>query len=136
MEDTYNIKVLRRFFAPHIVTPSGLDTHGVNFRYLCDDARPQRSRIVTKFMAQRNDVQWMLFSAEKAGLQLTEVHVGYPRTERYGVIHKVRTHAGGGGGSRPIRTHCLHGGGGGGGQSCCVRTHFFFEYSANVFIFD
>ena len=46
-------------------------------------------------------------------------------------IKYVRTE--GGGGSRPMRTHCVHGGGG--VKSCCVRTHFF-KYSANVFKFD
>ena len=49
-----------------------------------------------------------------------------------GVIHKVRTH-GGGGGSRPMRTHCVHGGRGGSG--CCVRTHFL-KYSSKVITFN
>ena len=34
----------------------------------------------------------------------------------------------GGGGSRPMRTHCVHGGGGGGGQAAvCVRIFKVFN---------
>ena len=39
----------------------------------------------------------------------------------------------GGGGSRPMRTHCVHGGR---GVRAAAYVRIFFKYSANVFIFD